>query len=113
MQDVNTTSGFLIAKAGAKRMIAFAADRQQKSPWRNGSIIFISSISAHHVNFPQPQAAYNVSEAAVSHMARSLAAEWAIHGIRVNSISPGYMDTALNVGEHLNDAKKYGMPGHH
>ncbi len=37
-----------------------------------------------------------MSKAAIIHLARSLAAEWATHGIRVNTISPGYMDTALN-----------------
>lgn len=38
---------------------------------------------------------YNASKAAVKHLASSLAVEWAEAGIRVNSISPGYMSTAL------------------
>lgn len=61
-----------------------------------GSIIFISSIAGARVLHPQQQCAYNTSKAAVVHLARSLAAEWAQHGIRVNTISPGYMDTQLN-----------------
>ena len=71
-----------------------------------GSIVFISSISAHRVNYPQPQAAYNASKAALISVKSSLAAEWAVHGIRVNTISPGYMDTILNEGEGLNDARR-------
>jgi hypothetical protein len=66
-----------------------------------GSIVFTASISAHSVNFPQPQVAYNVSKGALLQLKSSLAAEWARHGIRVNSVSPGYMDTVLNEGAGL------------
>lgn len=71
-----------------------------------GSIVFIASVSGHIINFPQPQAAYNTAKAAVMHMTRCFAAEWATHGIRVNSISPGYMDTVLNEGEALEAARE-------
>lgn len=71
-----------------------------------GKIIFISSISGHRVNYPQPQLAYNVSKAALLHMRNSLAAEWTQYGIHVNSISPGYMDTVLNEGEQLAPFRK-------
>ncbi|MCJ1417492.1 hypothetical protein MMC32_003836 [Xylographa parallela] len=95
--DINTTGHFLCAQAAAKCMIT-----QQTG----GSIVLIASISAHRVNFPQPQVAYNVSKAAVIHMAHCLAAEWAHYGIRVNTISPGYMDTILNEGAGLEEARK-------
>ena len=60
-----------------------------------GKIINTASMSAHISNTPQKQAAYNASKAGVLHLTRSLAAEWAENGIRVNSISPGYTKTAL------------------
>lgn len=60
-----------------------------------GKIINTASMSAHISNTPQKQSAYNASKAGVLHLTRSLAAEWAPHGIRVNSISPGYTKTAL------------------
>jgi len=62
---------------------------------RYGKIINTASMSGHIVNTPQNQTPYNVSKAGVIHMTRSLAAEWAGDGIRVNSISPGYTRTAL------------------
>jgi sorbose reductase len=91
--DVNTTGSFLCAQAAAKQMAI------QKRAAPGCSITLTASISAHRVNFPQPQVAYNVSKAAIVSLKSSLAAEWAVHGIRVNSISPGYMDTILNAGE--------------
>ena len=60
-----------------------------------GKIINTASMSAHIVNTPQNQAAYNASKAGVLHLTRSLAAEWAARGLCVNSISPGYTRTAL------------------
>ncbi|KAL1297906.1 hypothetical protein AAFC00_006421 [Neodothiora populina] len=95
--DVNTTGSFLCAQAAAKHMV------NQTPP--GGSIVFTASISGHRVNFPQPQVAYNVSKAAIIALKSSLAAEWAVHGIRVNSLSPGYMDTILNEGEGLEEAR--------
>lgn len=55
-------------------------------------------MSGYIVNQPQPHSAYAVSKASVHHLARSMAGEWVGHGIRVNSISPGIMNTRLSGG---------------
>lgn len=60
-----------------------------------GTMINIGSMSASIVNRPQWQPAYNASKAAVHHLTRSLAAEWAPHGVRVNALAPGYMHTEM------------------
>jgi sorbose reductase len=68
-----------------------------------GSIILTASMAGLTVNYPQVHVAYGTSKAGVHHMTRCLAAEWAVHGIRVNSLSPGYMDTRLNASDDLVD----------
>ncbi|OLN97863.1 putative NADP-dependent mannitol dehydrogenase 2 [Colletotrichum chlorophyti] len=94
--DVNTTGTFVCAQAAARLMA---------SQGRGGRMVFTGSISAHRVNFPQPQVGYNTSKGALMMLRGSLAAEWARYGICVNSISPGYMDTVLNEGEGLAEAR--------
>ncbi|NMB47073.1 MAG: SDR family oxidoreductase [Firmicutes bacterium] len=98
--DINLTGVFIGCQAAGKQML------KQGS----GSIINIASMSGSIVNVPQPQCSYNASKAGVMHLTKSLASEWAEHNIRVNSISPGYMKTAMTVETLKTDmAKDYWM----
>jgi NAD(P)-dependent dehydrogenase (short-subunit alcohol dehydrogenase family) len=85
MMNINLKGVFLCAQAEARVMLAAGY----------GKIINTASMSAHISNTPQNQAHYNASKAAVLHLTRSLAAEWAPRGVLVNSISPGYTRTQL------------------
>jgi len=83
--DINTTGVFRSCRAEGRAMLAAGS----------GAIVNIASMSGHVVNRPQSQATYNTAKAGVIMLTKSLAVEWAGRGVRVNSISPGYVETAL------------------
>lgn len=84
---VNLRGVFLTCQAFGRRMLAQG----------QGRIVTVSSMSGNYiVNVPQRQCAYNASKAAVTALTKSLAVEWGPRGVRVNAISPGYVDTPLN-----------------
>lgn len=85
MMDVNVNGVFWASRAFARPMIAAG----------RGAIVNLGSMSGQIVNRPQPQTAYNVSKAAVHHLTKCLAAEWAPHGIRVNAVAPTYIETPM------------------
>jgi NAD(P)-dependent dehydrogenase (short-subunit alcohol dehydrogenase family) len=60
-----------------------------------GVIVNVGSMSGQIVNRPQWQPAYNASKAGVHHLTKSLAAEWAPYGVRVNAVAPGYVRTDM------------------
>lgn len=87
--DINVTGAFLTVREGAKRMMAAGS----KDTGR-GRIVLIASIGAHKV-LPG-LAVYCASKAAVAHMGKTLAREWANRGINVNVVCPGYIETEIN-----------------
>jgi len=96
MLDVNLTGVFLSCQAEGKVML----------PRREGSIVNIASMSGTIVNRGILQVHYNSSKAAVMHLTKSLAMEWADRGVRVNSISPGYTLTPMNIRPEVAEQRK-------
>lgn len=86
MFEINITGVFMTAQAVAKQMIKYG---------NGGSIAMIASMSAHVANRGLICPAYNASKAGVVQLAKNLASEWGQYGIRVNTISPGYIVTAM------------------
>ncbi len=84
--DVNLNGTFWCCRAFGRHMLHA----------RTGSIVNIGSMSGFIVNKPQEQCYYNASKAAVHHLTKSLAAEWASRGVRVNAVAPTYIETPLN-----------------
>jgi NAD(P)-dependent dehydrogenase (short-subunit alcohol dehydrogenase family) len=80
--DVNLKGTFFMSQQMGRHLVATR---------RGGSIISIASTHGV-VGFPRASA-YGISKAGVSHMTRMLAIEWAPHGIRVNAIAPGTVET--------------------
>ncbi|KAF9461805.1 NADP-dependent mannitol dehydrogenase [Collybia nuda] len=88
--DVNVFGVFNTARAVAKLWL--------EKKHKGGSIVITSSMSSQIINQSAmneslAQVFYNSSKAAVSNLTKGLAAEWATHGIRVNAVSPGYVNT--------------------
>jgi sorbose reductase len=95
--NVNVKGSFLVAQACAASMIKHSNTNAASSTTHtsNKSIIFIASISTHTPSSAQNISAYIASKAAVRGLVKPLAVELAPHGIRVNSLSPGYTMTDM------------------
>lgn len=85
--NLNLNSVFLCSTAVGRYMLKQG----------HGSIVNTASMSAHIVNRPQPQCSYNATKNGVIQLSKSLAIEWAKRGVRVNTMSPGYMGTDLTL----------------
>ena len=109
--NTNLRGAWLVAQAAGKRWVAAR---------RQGSIVNIASILG--LRTIGQVAPYNASKAGLIHLTRALAMEWARHGIRVNAICPGYIETEMNgdfwktpAGQRLIDRipqRRIGQPEH-
>lgn len=81
--NLNLRAPLLTSQIAARQMIALGT---------GGSIINISSVHSSHVWLDS--AAYGVAKAGLNRLTKSMAVEWACHGIRANAIAPGYVNTS-------------------
>jgi NAD(P)-dependent dehydrogenase (short-subunit alcohol dehydrogenase family) len=107
--DTNLKGAWLVAQEGARRLVAAK---------RAGSIVNIASITGERV--AGGVVPYCTSKAGAMHLTRAMALELARHGIRVNALAPGYVQTELNrdflaseAGERLRSRipqRRFGLP---
>jgi Dehydrogenases with different specificities (related to short-chain alcohol dehydrogenases) len=86
MIDIDLTSVFTSTRAFGKHMLARG----------KGSIIASGSMSGIVSNCPQRQSNYNAAKAGVHMFVKSVAAEWAMRGVRINATAPGYVNTPMS-----------------
>lgn len=103
LMNTNVRGAFFMSGAVAKHMIANKI---------KGSIVTVSSMSAFVVNIPQRQLTYNMSKAALCAMTQGMAVEWAEHGIRVNAVCPGYIETEMLVEDLAQQWRSMTPMGH-
>ncbi|CAG8372403.1 unnamed protein product [Penicillium salamii] len=84
--NLNVFGAYFCATAVARRFIDLGI---------KGSIVFTASMTSYRPNRAAPSAPYGATKGAVRNMTHTMAMEWAKHGIRVNSISPGLIKTAM------------------
>jgi NAD(P)-dependent dehydrogenase (short-subunit alcohol dehydrogenase family) len=90
VMDTNLQGAFFVAQEAAKRMIL----RAKGDPNRQHRIINIASVAGLRVL--SQIGVYCMSKAGVVQMTKAMALEWGRHGINVNAICPGYIETEIN-----------------
>ena len=101
VMGTNTRGAFFVAQEVAKRMIA-RSKGAAPGTFTGGRIVNIASMAGLRVL--SQIGVYAMSKAAVVHMTRAMALEWGRHGINVNAICPGYIDTEINHHHWSTDA---------
>ena len=97
--EVNVLGAFATAQLAAKQMVLNGTTK--------GSIVMVASIASYGAIPAQQSSAYCASKGAVRAMVPAIAKEIAKHGIRINSISPGYVETEMTASfGHLKEAWK-------
>ncbi|KAK2612017.1 hypothetical protein QQS21_001982 [Conoideocrella luteorostrata] len=84
--NINLFGAFFCARAAARKFIELGI---------KGAVVFTASMASYRPNKRVPSAPYGASKAGVRNMTHTLAMEWAQYGIRVNSVSPGLVETAM------------------
>jgi NAD(P)-dependent dehydrogenase (short-subunit alcohol dehydrogenase family) len=84
--SINLFGAFYCARVAARAFIKLGI---------KGSIVFTASMASYRPNKRVPSAPYGASKAGVRNMTHTLAMEWAQYNIRVNSVSPGLVNTAM------------------
>ncbi len=85
VMSVNLDGAFYCVRAAGRQMVKAGS----------GAIVVISSIAGVKAVRPEVHAAYDVSKAAVAHLARVVGVEWAKSNVRVNAVGPGYTETDM------------------
>ncbi len=93
VMNTNTRGAFFVAQAVARRMIA-RSKGELPGTYAGGRIVNVASMAGLKVL--SQIGVYSMSKAAVIHMTKSMALEWGRHGINVNALCPGYIDTEIN-----------------
>ncbi len=101
--NTNLRGAFFVAQEVAKRMIA-RSKGEAPGTYTGGRIVNIASVAGLRAG--GSIGVYGMSKAAVVHMTRQMALEWGKHGINVNAICPGYIDTEINHHVWQTDAGK-------
>jgi NAD(P)-dependent dehydrogenase (short-subunit alcohol dehydrogenase family) len=89
-QDINLRAPFFVAQAA---VAARAGDAAASA--RGMAIVNIASVGAYRSGTGDAALSYAASKAGLVALTRSMAAEWATQGVRVNVISPGVIDTSM------------------